>query len=49
MKVKVLNKNRRPIDLYNAAGAAVTVPPGVVVPVDASFTINLPKNVIIVK
>lgn len=47
--MKLYNKNRAPVELYNAAGAAIIIPPRTTVSVDASFAQNLPKGVIIKK
>lgn len=47
--MKLYNKNRVPVELYNAAGAAIIIPPRTTVSVDASFAQNLPKGVIIKK
>jgi hypothetical protein len=47
--MKLYNKNRVPVELYNAAGAAIIIPPRTTVTVDASFAQNLPKGVIIKK
>ena len=47
--MKLLNKNRVPVELYNSAGAAIIIPPNTTVQVDASFAQNLPKGVIIKK
>ena len=46
--MKILNKNKFPVELYNSSGASVIVPPNVAVKVDNSFaTKPLPKKVII--
>lgn len=45
--MKILNKNKFPVELYNNSGAAVIIPPNVEVRVDSSFTEKpLPKNVV---
>ena len=46
--MKILNKNKFPIELYNNSGAAVIIPPNVEVKIDPSFAKKpLPKNVVI--
>lgn len=47
--MKLLNKNKFPVELYNESGAAIILPPNVVVKVDPSFCVNLPKGVVIKK